>query len=130
MQPAGLWVIGFIVVCGALILLSNLIRTVNRPPFSWLRRILETPMGIPLPARDKPGELYYRPYPRRLSLNWIAMILGPIYYTLVGLWTHASIMLILILLSGGLLAPLVWLYCGLKANEDVLEFRVARDSVY
>jgi hypothetical protein len=53
-----------------------------------------------------------------------------VYYLLIGLWTHTAIMLILILVSGGLLAPLVWIYCGLKANEDLLEFRVASRSVY
>ncbi|MDR7543932.1 MAG: hypothetical protein QN120_06765, partial [Armatimonadota bacterium] len=61
---------------------------------------------------------------------WPALILGPVYYVLVGLWVHAAIMAILVGVSGGLLAPFVWLYCGLKANEDVLEFRVASRSVY
>jgi hypothetical protein len=73
---------------------------------------------------------YHRPYPGRLSLNWPALVLGPAWYLLAGLWTHASIQVTLVFLSGGLLAPFVWLYCGLKANEDLLEFRVARDSVY
>jgi hypothetical protein len=130
MKSAGWMVIWFVLAGGGLLVLSSLIRTVNRQPFSTLRRILEAPVGMPLPAGDAPGDLYYRPYPHRLSLNWIALVLGPVYYLLVGLWTHTAIMVTLILLSGGLLAPLVWAYCGLKANEDLLEFRVASRSVY
>jgi hypothetical protein len=126
----GRMVVWFVLAGGGLILLSHLIRTVNRPPFSWLRRALETPVGVPLPPKDAPGALYYRPYPRRLSLNLLALVLGPVYYLLVGLWTHTAILVSLVLLSGGLLAPFVWIYCGVKANEDVLEFRVANRSVY
>jgi hypothetical protein len=68
--------------------------------------------------------------PPRLSLNWLALILGPLWYFAVGLWVHGSIMLAIAFMSGGLLAPLVWLYAGLKANEDLLEARLARRSVY
>ncbi len=97
---------------------------------SWIRRILDTPVGIELPRRPDPADLYYRPYPRRLQINWLALILGPVWYLLVGLWVHASIMLSIVFLSGGLLAPIVWLYCGLKADEDLHEFRIAQHNVY
>jgi hypothetical protein len=97
---------------------------------SWVRRVLDTPVGIEFPRRPDPADLYYRPYPRRLQLNVPALILGPIWYLLVGLWVHVTIMLSMIFLSGGLLAPIVWLYCGLKGSEDLLEFRIARDTVY
>jgi hypothetical protein len=130
MKSAGWMVIGFLLAGGGLLILSHLIRTVDRLPFTWLRRVLEYPVGLPALSREAPADLYYRPYPPRLSLNWLALILGPVYYVLVGLWVHAAIMAILVGVSGGLLAPFVWLYCGLKANEDVLEFRVASKSVY
>ncbi|MDR7417653.1 MAG: hypothetical protein QN178_01940 [Armatimonadota bacterium] len=130
MTSTGWMVIWFVLAGAGLIVLSHLIRTVDRPPFSWLRRLLEAPIGIPLPSKDASGALYYRPYPRRLSLNLLALVLGPVYYLLVGLWTHAAIMTSLVILSGGLLAPVVWIYCGVKANEDLLEFRVANRSVY
>jgi len=92
--------------------------------------VLDTPVGVEWPRQPDPADLYYRPYPRRLSLNVPALILGPLWYLAVGLWVHASIMLSMIFLTGGLLAPLIWLYCGLKANEDLLEFRIARYNVY
>ena len=74
--------------------------------------------------------LYHRPMPPRLGVNWPALVLGPLWYFGTGLWVHGSIMLSIAFLSGGLLAPLVWLYAGLKANEDLLEARLARRSVY
>lgn len=130
MRSTGWIVIGFLGAGGGLVLLSYLLRTVDRPPFSWLRNLLEVPVGVALPSKEAPGELYSRPYPKRLSLNVLALILGPVWYLLTGLWVHASILFTLIFVSGGLLAPFVWLYCALKANEDLLEFRVARRSVY
>ncbi|MDR7421157.1 MAG: hypothetical protein QN159_01635 [Armatimonadota bacterium] len=130
MTTWGWWIIGFIAGGLGLILLSYLIRTIDLWPFSWLRRVLEAPIGLPRLDPDVPAELYYHPYPRRLQLNWLALVLGPVWYLLVGLWVHASIMATLVGLSGGLLAPIVWLYCGFKANEDLLEFRVASRSVY
>lgn len=130
MTSAGMIVIIFILAGLALILLTYLIRTVNRRPFSWVRRVLDAPVGVTLPSKEAPGAIYYRTYPPRLSMNWLALILGPFWYLLVGLWVHASILVTLVFLTGGLLAPFVWLYCGLKANEDLVEFRVARNTVY
>ncbi len=130
MTSSGVIAVGVVLVGIALIVISRLIQTVSRPPFTWLRRMLDIPVGISLPTREAPGALYYRPYPSRLSLNVPALILGPIWYLLAGLWVHLSIFFSLIFVSGGLLAPFVWVYCGLKANEDLLEFRVGRRSVY
>lgn len=85
---------------------------------------------IPLPARGDPPDLYYRPSPPQLKWNWAALILGPLWYLIQGLWVHAVILVSLVFLSAGLLAPLVWLYAALKADEDLLEFRIARRNVY
>lgn len=123
----------------AVVIVLLLMRSLARPAwdrvFAWINRILDIPVGIPLPQKESRSDLYYRPYPRRLQMNWAALILGPAWYLLAGLavpalWVHATIMLSLVFLSGGLLIPVVWLYCGLKANEDLLEFRIARHNVY
>lgn len=98
--------------------------------FGWINRVLDIEVGLPMPRQENPSELYYRPYPQRLQVNVLALILGPVWYLLVGLWVHATILFSLLLLSGGLLFPIVWLYCGLKASEDLLEFRIARHNVY
>lgn len=130
MTRTGWMVVGLVGVVVALAVVSHFIRHSGRRPFPWLRRILDIPVGMPAPPPQRLAELYYRPYPPRLSLNVPALILGPVWYLLAGLWVHVTILAMIVGLSGGLLAPLVWLYCGLKANEDLLEFRVARQSVY
>ena len=70
--------------------------------------------------------LYHLPMPPRLQVNWLALVLGPLWYFLVGLWVHGSILLTLAFLSGGILVPFVWIYAALKANEDLLDARVMR----
>lgn len=72
--------------------------------------------------------LYHRPMPPRLQVNWPALVLGPFWYFVAGLWVHASILLTLAFLSGGILVPFVWLYAGLKANEDLLDARIMRKN--
>lgn len=86
---------------------------------------------VPLPGPpEAPSELYLRPFPPRLSWNWAALILGPLWYFVYGLWVHGVILLALVFVSGGLFLPLAWLYAAVKANEDLQEFRIARKSVY
>ncbi|MDQ7820057.1 MAG: DUF2628 domain-containing protein [Armatimonadota bacterium] len=94
-----------------------------------VRRILDLPVGVG--REDDPLQtLYHRPMPPRLQVNWWALLLGPFWYLFTGLWTHALILFTIVLFSGGLLAPLAWLYAGLKANEDLLEARIVRHSYY
>ncbi|HKV45196.1 MAG TPA: DUF2628 domain-containing protein [bacterium] len=68
--------------------------------------------------------------PPKLSWNWGAFFLGPIWYLLEGLWVHAVIMTTLLMLSGGILLPFVMLYSGLKANETLADKRLAQHSFY
>jgi hypothetical protein len=128
MTSTGKIVTLFIAASAGIVVLWYLVRAAA--PFAGIRRLLDMPIDASVLPGSDPGALYYREYPRRLSLNVPALILGPIWYLATGLWAHASIMVTLVFLSGGLLAPIVWLYCGLKANEDLLEFRVARESLY
>ncbi len=92
-------------------------------------RLLNRPIGWE-PKQDLLRTLYHRPLPPRLRINWLALVLGPFWYFLVGLWVHALILLTLVFLSGGLLLPFAWLYAGLKADEDLLDARLWRRSVY
>lgn len=94
-----------------------------------VRRILDTPIGRQR-ADDPLNTLYHEPLPPRLGWNWWALIFGPLWYFAVGLWVHGTILLTLAFMSGGILVPFVWLYSGLKANEDLLEFRIAKRSYY
>jgi hypothetical protein len=92
-------------------------------------RVLDLQIG-PSRTEDPLATLYHQPLPPRLSFNWWALALGPFWYLLRGLWVHASILFVLVFLSGGTLFPFVWLYAGLKANEDLLEARIAQKSFY
>lgn len=86
---------------------------------------------VPAPARaENLAEMYFRQSPQKLEWNWAALVLGPFWYFIQGLWVHGSILLGLAFVTGGVFAPLAWLYSGLKANEDLLEFSIARRSVY
>lgn len=92
-------------------------------------RFLNVPIGFER-TEDLLKTLYHEQMPPRLGFNWLALILGPFWYFLVGMWVQGSILLAIAFLSGGILIPFVWVYAGLKANEDLLEFRLARKSVY
>jgi hypothetical protein len=87
------------------------------------------------PALASPAALverdlaHYAPQ-AKLGWNWGAFFLGPIWYLLNGLWVHAVILAILILLSGGILIPFVMLYGGLKANETRQDAQLARHTLF
>ncbi|MDR7556090.1 MAG: hypothetical protein QN157_10845 [Armatimonadota bacterium] len=130
MTPATTLLVTVVAVAVVLAAFRHFARPTWNRVMAVVNRILDIEVGLPLPQRTSPADLYYRPYPRRLQLNVLALILGPVWYLLVGLWVHATILLTIAFVSGGLLAPIVWLYCGFKANEDLLEFRVARHNVY
>jgi len=131
---AGLWVLLDVIFWDVSALLLGLLAVALWIGYSRVRpaqRIRNAlAREVPLPARADPADLYYRPSPPRLGWNWAALILGPFWYLVAGLWAHGAILLALAFTSGGLLIPLVWLYAALKADEDLLEFRIARRSVY
>src|SRR3990170_1052145 len=85
--------------------LSLVIAYAHFRPAKWIRSALNR--EIALPARGDPADLYYRPSPRRLGWNWAALILGPFWYFLQGLWVHGAILLSLAFVTGGLFLPLV-----------------------
>lgn len=101
--------------------------------FVWagrgLRRVLDTEIGFER-KEDPVATLYHRPLPPRLGINWWALVFGPFWYLARGMWVHASILLTIAFLSGGILIPFVWLYAGLKADEDLLDARIMRKSYY
>ena len=91
--------------------------------------VLDRPIGIERKANPL-DMLYHRQMPPRLGFNWLALVLGPFWYFFVGMWVLGAILLSIAFLSGGLLAPFVWIYAGLKANEDLLDYRITQRSFY
>jgi len=94
-----------------------------------VRRILDVKVGFKV-KEDPMKTLYHQPLPPRLKINWWGLVLGPFWYLAKGLWVHASILLTIVFLSGGILLPFVWLYAGLKADEDLLDARIMWKSYY
>ncbi len=101
--------------------------------FEWagrgVQRFLNTEIGFER-AEDPVATLYHRPLPPRLGINWWALMFGPFWYVARGLWVHASVLFTIAFLSGGILIPFVWLYAGFKADEDLLDARIAQKSYY
>lgn len=91
-----------------------------------IKGVLSRPVG---PAPGTPP-VTQPPAPPRLKWNWFAFLLGPLWYLFHGLWVHFTLLAGMVVLSGGLLLPFIWLYCALKADEDLLEHRLTRFSVY
>lgn len=94
-----------------------------------VRRVLDVKVGFER-AEDPLKTLYHQPLPPRLEMNWWGLVFGPFWYLAKGLWVHASILLTIVFLSGGILMPFVWLYAGLKADEDLLDARIMWKSYY
>ncbi len=101
---------------------------------TWRQAVqeLDAELSAEAPVRrpDLAADVADHAPPPRLSWNWAAALLGPFWYLWRGLWAHFCALAAVVLLSGGLLAPFVWLYCALKANEDLWELRKARWSAY
>lgn len=101
---------------------------------SWRQALEEADRDLsaeaPMPRPDLAPDVTDHNPPPRLSWNWAAALLGPFWYLWQGLWAHFCALAAVVLLSGGLLLPFVWLYCALKANEDLWELRKARWSAY
>jgi len=122
------WIVVLAVLAG--LVLSLWLGYSQARPARAFRAALAREVPIAPVRVEDPADLYYRPFPDRLQVHWPALLLGPFWYLLVGLWVHAGILLALVFVSGGLLAPVVWAYAGLKAEEDLVEARIARRNVY
>jgi hypothetical protein len=82
------------------------------------------------PAAFVEADLARSAAPPKLGWNWWAFFLCPIWYVAEGLWAHAIILTLLIGMSGGILWPFAAVYAGAKANETLIDFRLARHSFY
>lgn len=54
--------------------------------------------------------------PKKSGWNWWAFLFGPFWYFYKGMLGKGAILFLLSLT--GILAPFMWIYAGLKGNED------------
>ena len=66
----------------------------------------------------------------KVGWDWWAFFLGPIWFFAEGIWTHAIVLLLIAVLSGGVLLPFVMVYSAAKGREVLEDRRIAKDSVY
>ena len=52
------------------------------------------------------------------SWNWPAFFLGWLWYLVKGMWAKALITLVLVVVTAGILAIPVWIYCAIAGNYD------------
>ncbi len=60
--------------------------------------------------------------------SWLALLVGPFWYLTHGLTKKGLILLSITLLSVGLAAPFVWIYCAVRAKTDLYESRLFNKS--
>ena len=60
--------------------------------------------------------------------NWLSFILGPLWYLSNGLIGKGFFLLIISIITLGFGIPIIWLYCGLRANSDLYEKKMRDKS--
>jgi hypothetical protein len=62
--------------------------------------------------------------------SWSALLLGPFWYLSHGLTKKGLFLLAIALLSVGLAAPFIWVYCAVRAKTDFYECHLSDRSRY
>ena len=58
----------------------------------------------------------------RLSWNWPAFLLGPLWYAWHSMWGQAALMFVVLVFSGFVLVFPLAIYCALRFDEDHQDF--------
>lgn len=67
---------------------------------------------------------------KRGGWDWLAFILGPIWYFVKGMISKGTLLSVICLLTLGLGAPFVWIYCGARGKADHYEFRLRQKNTF
>lgn len=102
--------------------------------FVWLGQAVShyqtLKVGVVPPKEFVARDLAQHVSPPKITWDWWAFFLGPIWFLFEGIWTHALILVLLAVLSGGVLLPFVMVYSAAKGREVLEDRRIAKDSVY
>ncbi len=67
---------------------------------------------------------------RRAGWDWFANLLGPFWYFSKGMAGKGLWLLLVCMVTLGLGAPFVWIYCGAKARSDYFEYQLRKKNRY
>lgn len=67
---------------------------------------------------------------KQAGWNWPAFFLGPFWYMTHGLIAKGLILILITIATIGFGLPIIWLYCGIRANSDYFENQLKRHSKY
>ena len=66
----------------------------------------------------------------KMKWSWPAFWLGPLWYLLHGLWSQASMIFLVMLLSGFVLVLPIAVYCGLRFADDEQEHKAKQEALH
>ncbi|HOW55691.1 MAG TPA: hypothetical protein PLR60_13700 [Syntrophorhabdaceae bacterium] len=66
----------------------------------------------------------------RVGWDWLAFILGPIWYFTKGMIGKGIFLSLICLFTIGLGAPFIWIYCGARGKGDYYEFRLKQKNKF
>ncbi|MBC8383727.1 MAG: DUF2628 domain-containing protein [Candidatus Cloacimonetes bacterium] len=62
--------------------------------------------------------------------SWSAFILGPFWYIAHGLILRGLFLILITIVTIGFGLPVIWVYCGIRANSDYFENQLKSHSKY
>lgn len=62
--------------------------------------------------------------------SWSALLLGPFWYLSNGITKKGIFFLAIVIISVGLAAPFVWIYCAVRAKTDLYEQKLFDKSKF
>jgi len=86
--------------------------------------------------RNKTGKekhSYNKMNPRstpKTGWSWAALLIGPFWYIMQGLWGKGVFLLALSIITLGLGVPFIWIYCAAKAKSDLYERKLSKKSKF
>lgn len=79
-------------------------------------------------AKRRSKEKESRSEKNKLSWNWLAFLLGPLWYFIHGLWLPGLIMIVVLFMSGFIFVLPIAIYCGIRFDEDLQELQNKKEE--
>jgi len=67
---------------------------------------------------------------KQAGFNWSALFFGPFWYITHGLIAKGIFLILITIATIGFGLPVIWIYCGIRANSDYFENQLKRHSQF